>query len=52
MSWQELLDILGKDGPAQLIHQVRTAEQSDPHGRLWPRSKRHDDATAVLVAPA
>jgi hypothetical protein len=46
-SWRDLLDILESDGPAELIEQVRTAERMDPQGARWPRSKTHDDATAV-----
>jgi hypothetical protein len=30
-----------------LILQTREAESSDPEGLRWPRSKRHDDVTAV-----
>jgi hypothetical protein len=48
LDWAGLLDVLQRSGPASLIEQVRDAEQSDPEGRRWPRSKRHDDATAVF----
>jgi hypothetical protein len=48
LDWAGLLDVLQRNGPASLIEQVRDAERSDPEGRRWPRSKRHDDATAVF----
>jgi hypothetical protein len=48
LDWAGLLDVLQRSGPASLIEQVRDAERSDPEGRRWPRSKRHDDATAVF----
>ncbi|MES9602149.1 protein phosphatase 2C domain-containing protein [Actinomadura sp. NPDC000929] len=48
MSWPELLAVLRKDGPAELITRTREAEASDPHGTRWPRGKASDDATAVL----
>jgi hypothetical protein len=48
MAWPGLLDVLDREGPYSLILQTREAESSDPEGLRWPRSKRHDDATAVL----
>jgi hypothetical protein len=48
LDWAGLLGVLHSSGPASLIEQVREAERSDPEGRRWPRSKRHDDATAVF----
>ncbi|MGH3533179.1 MAG: hypothetical protein ACRDR6_16755 [Pseudonocardiaceae bacterium] len=47
-SWSELLDTLQHSGPAELIHRIRHAETSDPHGQRWPRYKTSDDATAAL----
>jgi len=51
--WTELVDVLERYGPADLIQRVRVAERAqlppesvDPVGR---RIKRHDDATAVLI---
>jgi hypothetical protein len=51
-NWPDLLDQAEEDGPASLIHEVREAEHADPDGRCWPRGKRHDDATAVLIRAA
>jgi hypothetical protein len=48
MAWPHLLDVLDREGPYALIVQTREAENGDPEGRRWPRSKRHDDASAVL----
>jgi len=47
-TWAELGAILTGDGPAGLIRRVRAAAAADPKGERWPRSKIHDDATAVL----
>jgi hypothetical protein len=48
-TWEELLAVLDRDGPGELIRRVRAAEATDPDGRRWPRSKRGDDATAVYL---
>ena len=45
--WTGLLAILRDHGPAELLRQVRAAEDADPKGVRWPRSKTHDDATAA-----
>jgi hypothetical protein len=42
--WWELLDLVARDGPGELIRRVRAAEQADGATRF----KRHDDASAVL----
>lgn len=47
LTWPELLAVLDKDGPAELIAQTREAEAADPDGARWPRGKASDDATAV-----
>ncbi|WP_432928323.1 integrase [Microbispora sp. CA-135349] len=50
MTWAQLLELLAHDGPAELIRKVRETERSDPQGKRWPRSKRHDDASVVQVS--
>lgn len=45
--WPAYLDLLDKLGPRDLIGHVRTIESEDPDGDQFPRTKRHDDATAV-----
>lgn len=47
LTWQQLDGILRDHGPHELIRRTREAEDNDPHGRHWPRTKAHDDATAV-----
>ena len=47
-TWAQVCDILCRDGPPGLIERVRAAESADPRGERWPRSKIHDDATAVF----
>jgi hypothetical protein len=51
MDWRSVLDLMDKDGPQAIIQAVRDAEDSDPQVKRWPRSKVHDDATAVFCAP-
>jgi hypothetical protein len=48
MGWQDLMGILDKEGPVELIRRTREAENSDPNCQRWPRHKRHDDAAAVI----
>jgi hypothetical protein len=47
LTWSAMLAVIRDDGPAQLIHQVRAAEDSDPGCTRWPRSKARDDATII-----
>lgn len=47
-TWEELLDTLDLHGPAELIRQVRSAEDEDPTCTKWPRTKTYDDATAAF----
>lgn len=51
LGWPDLLRKLDVDGPHGLIEYTRNLERSDPQRRRWPRSKCHDDATAVLMRP-
>lgn len=48
-SYQAVMDVLVSDGPEALIEQVRAAEHDDPHGKVSPRNKPTDDATAVVL---
>jgi hypothetical protein len=52
-TWTDLLDLIVRLGPAELVRVVRAAELAqlpaagqEPNGRVV---KRHDDATAVLI---
>ncbi|QDP95078.1 integrase [Microlunatus elymi] len=47
--WPQLMDQLGAQGPASVLRAVRQAEDSDPNGERWRRSKVHDDATIAYV---
>jgi Protein phosphatase 2C len=49
LTWQEALDLMERQGPAELIQAVREAERLDPDGQRWPRGKRHDDATVAFI---
>ncbi|XRQ08900.1 integrase [Actinomadura welshii] len=50
MTWPDVLAVLRKEGPTELITQTREAETSDPDGVRWPRGKASDDASAVYWA--
>ncbi|MFE9426542.1 integrase [Kitasatospora sp. NPDC006697] len=45
--WSGAIELLDRFGPDGLIRKVRAAEERDPLGRLWPRFKKHDDATVA-----
>ncbi|WP_436758213.1 integrase [Streptosporangium sp. V21-05] len=47
-SWRQTLDTLDDAGPDELIRQVRHAEHADLDASRWPRSKVHDDASAIF----
>ncbi len=47
--WPQVLALAVADGPAAVLDAVRVAEAADPDGGRWPRPKRHDDQTLVLV---
>ncbi|WP_035799066.1 protein phosphatase 2C domain-containing protein [Kitasatospora mediocidica] len=47
--WPAALRLMADSGPAALIARVREAEESDPRCERWPRSKPHDDATALYA---
>jgi Protein phosphatase 2C len=47
LTWPVLLNVVRDQGPAELIRQVRAAEDSDPDCARWPRGKPRDDATIV-----
>ena len=48
-TWSDLLRELATTGPAELISQVRAAEDADATGTCHPRNKIHDDATIAVV---
>jgi hypothetical protein len=45
LTWTDLLAVLSKDDPREVIRLTREAEADDPDGKRWPRSKAGDDAT-------
>ncbi|REE98114.1 protein phosphatase 2C domain-containing protein [Thermomonospora umbrina] len=50
LDWRGLLDLLDREGPAELIRRTRLAEAAEtPAERATRRGKPHDDATAVFV---
>jgi hypothetical protein len=49
LDWPDLLDLLDRFGPEEVIRRTRAAEAADPEGQRWPRNKRSDDATIVYA---
>jgi hypothetical protein len=47
--WPQVLAHATATGPASVLAMVRAAEVTDPDGARWPRPKRHDDKTLVVV---
>lgn len=50
-AWRELYDEAIEYGPEQVLQRIHDVENSDADGRRWPRSKRHDDKTILVVIP-
>lgn len=48
-TWRDLADEARSYGPAPVLQDIHDAEAADPDGARWPRAKRHDDKTLVLV---
>jgi hypothetical protein len=51
-TWEELLAVLDRQGPAEVFSRVREAEATDPDGSRWPRAKRSDDMAVVHLTPS
>lgn len=49
VDWQAVASIARAAGCAEILRMVTAAEDEDPYGEQFPRSKRHDDKTALLV---
>jgi hypothetical protein len=47
--WPALVAVATTAGPQAVLDAVRAAEDADPDGARWARSKRHDDQALVLV---
>jgi hypothetical protein len=47
LAWPAVIDVVRDQGPAELIRQVRAAEDDDRDCQRWPREKPKDDATIV-----
>jgi hypothetical protein len=45
--WPVTIGVIREQGPAELIGQVRAAEDCDPEAVRWPRGKIRDDATVI-----
>ncbi|EHR48780.1 hypothetical protein SacmaDRAFT_0479 [Saccharomonospora marina XMU15] len=49
LDWPGMLALAREQGTAGVLDTVRAAELSDPHGKRWPRVKRHDDQALALI---
>lgn len=49
-TWPEALTYIRHHGCAAMLRAATELEDQDHEGTRWPRSKRHDDKTVVLVA--
>lgn len=47
--WPTVLESARNTGVASVLTAVQDAEIADPQGNRWPRPKRHDDKSLVLV---
>lgn len=47
LDWPQVFVVLDREGPDGLLREVRSAEEADPNGVRWPRTKRSDDATVI-----
>lgn len=47
--WGQVHDHVVTEGPGAVLTMVRVAENADLDGSRWPRPKRHDDKTLVVV---
>lgn len=47
--WPQVLKTARREGPLAVLEEVRAAETGDPHGKRWPRVKRHDDQALALI---
>ncbi len=48
-SWDDYLAAADAVGLDELLRTSHDIERTDPDGQRWPRTKRHDDKTAVLL---
>lgn len=48
-TWRDLVGDAKRYGAARVLQDIHDAEAADPDGRRWPRSKRHDDKTLVVI---
>lgn len=48
-TWRDLYDEAAEFGPEHVLQRIHDAEETDPNGARWPRSKLHDDKTLVAI---
>jgi hypothetical protein len=48
-TWRDLYDEAAELGPEHVLQRIQNAEEADPNGERWPRSKLHDDKTLVAI---
>lgn len=48
-TWADVYELVTTSDPAAYLRDIDAAERDDYDGRRWPRAKRHDDKTLVMV---
>lgn len=49
LTWTDLHREAEDVGVAEILARLHAIENTDPDGQRWPRSKRHDDKTLIIV---
>jgi hypothetical protein len=50
IDWRDLLsDVSAHGGVGARLANIHAAETTDPDGRRWPRTKKHDDKSLVIL---
>jgi hypothetical protein len=51
IDWPDLLsDVSAHGGVSAWLAKIHAAETTDPDGRRWPRTKKHDDKSLVIIS--
>lgn len=48
-TWRDIYTEAMRSGPTRVLHDLHVAEEGDPDGLRWARSKRHDDKTLIVI---
>jgi serine/threonine protein phosphatase PrpC len=48
-SWEKFISYLAKTPAIEVINQIRSLEYSDPDGKVFPRFRKHDDISMLMI---